>query len=70
MPKLVKANGYKHVFSVVESFHLTNQLEDFLRNEGPSFLEVKVKPGSRDNLGRPTIKPIDNKKAFMDFLKG
>lgn len=65
---LVKSNGYRYAFSVKDSSHLRNQFEDFIKSEGPSFLEIKVRPGSRDDLGRPTIKPIDNKKAFMDFL--
>ena len=43
-----------------------NNLNSF---SGSSFIEVKIKPGSRDNLGRPTIKPINNKIDFMDFLK-
>ena len=32
---------------------------------GPSFLEVRVKGGSRPNLGRPTTTPIQNKQAYM-----
>ena len=70
MPQLAKANGYKYVFSAHGRSQLKDQFDLFLNKEGPTFLEVKVKPGSRDNLGRPTIKPIDNKKAFINFLKG
>ena len=43
-----------------------NNLNPF---SGSSFIEVKIKPGSREDLGRPTIKPINNKIDFMDFLK-
>ena len=46
--------------------HIINNLSPF---SGSSFIEVKIKPGSRDDLGRPTIKPINNKIDFMDFLK-
>jgi len=70
MPQLAKANGYKYVFSAHGRSQLKDQFDLFLNKEGPTFLDVKVKPGSRDNLGRPTIKPIDNKKAFINFLKG
>lgn len=69
IPNLVKCNNYGHVFSVEDSSQLNNNLRDFLDNNGPAFLEVKVKPGSRTNLGRPTIKPVDNKKALMEFLR-
>tara|TARA_B100000780_G_scaffold222692_1_gene161791 strand:- start:1264 stop:2400 length:1137 start_codon:yes stop_codon:yes gene_type:complete len=36
--------------------------------EGPTFLEIQVKTGNRKDLGRPTIKPEDNKYDFMRFL--
>lgn len=36
---------------------------------GPVLLEIKVKIDSRENLGRPTTTPIENKEHFMDFLK-
>lgn len=35
---------------------------------GPAILEVKVSPGSRKELGRPTRTPIQNKVDFMQFL--
>ena len=42
-----------------------------LRNEpGPSLLHVKIRPGSPDNLGRPTVKPHEVKERFMHFLAG
>jgi len=69
MSHLVKANGYKYVYSTKDSSELKNLLPNFLENEGPAFLELKVKPGSRINLGRPTLRPIDNKKVFMNYLK-
>ena len=33
------------------------------------FLEVKTAIGARDNLGRPTTTPRENKKLFMDYLR-
>ena len=32
--------------------------------EGPVLLEIKVNKGSRDDLGRPTTSPIDNKEEL------
>ena len=46
---------------------LYNKLDYLLEKEGPSFLEIIVEPGSRKDLGRPTIKPIENKKSFMNY---
>ena len=42
---------------------------DFLRSEGPVFLEILAAKGSRSNLGRPTKTPIENKIAFMKNLE-
>lgn len=34
-----------------------------------TFIEAKSIIGSRQDLGRPTTSAIENKKAFMNFLK-
>ena len=36
--------------------------------EGPVLLEIKVRKGSRKDLGRPTRSPKQNKADFMHFL--
>jgi len=36
---------------------------------GPIFLEVKIKPGARKDLGRPTRSTAENKVDFMEFLQ-
>ena len=59
----------KNVKSSDEPDGIKNNLQFLLSKKGPSFLEVVVKIGSRKDLGRPTIKPIDNKKEFMRILK-
>lgn len=67
--KLVKSfESFNTYYSKTEN-NLRNTIEDFILNDGPSFIEVKISPGSRDNLGRPTIKPINNKNNFMKFLE-
>jgi phosphonopyruvate decarboxylase len=68
IPGLVKSNGYNDVHSVQSKNQLIALFDKFIQSEGPSFLEIYVRPGSREDLGRPTIKPVDNKKAFMNFL--
>ncbi len=69
IPNIVKSNGYQKITSVKNSSQLKNEFIEFIKSEGPSFLEVKVKPGSRTDLGRSTINPIDNKRVFMDYIK-
>jgi len=68
---LVLANGYKNVLSINSEKDLKTKGIEFLKNNehGPNFLEVIVKPGSREDLGRPTIKPVENKKAFIKYIQ-
>ena len=66
---IVKSTNYKDINSIGTPDELLKNLGDFFNNSGPSFLEIKLKPGSRTDLGRPTIKPIDNKRNLIEFLK-
>ena len=69
IPSLARATAYKKVISVDDEDSLKHAIIAFLDTKGPNFLEVVVKPGSRKNLGRPVIKPVDSKQALMNFLK-
>ncbi len=66
---LVKSNGYRSFYSAENNQQLLLLIDKFVKNIGPNFLEIKVKSGSRSNLGRPTIMPKESKKDFMRFLK-
>ena len=68
LPRIARAVGYKHTFSVSTKEDLVDILKDVKANEGPTFLEIKVKKGNRKDLGRPTTTPIENKEALMAFL--
>ncbi len=37
--------------------------------KGPAFLEVKIRPGARKDLGRPKTSTLHNKEIFMKFLQ-
>jgi len=69
LPAVAKAVGYKSVYSVDTKECLKGLLAKLATQEGPIFIEVKVKRGNRKNLGRPTTTPIQNKEALMSFLK-
>jgi phosphonopyruvate decarboxylase len=66
---IVEAVGSSKIFKAETSDDLESNFNDFISCAGPSFLEVKIRPGSREDLGRPTIKPVDNKENFMKFLE-
>ena len=66
---IVNSANYAGVSKIDKKSDLENGIENIFRNKGPQFLEIKLKPGSRADLGRPTIKPIDNKRDLIEFLK-
>ena len=68
IPEIVKASGYSNVLSIDKTFNIAHQCQKLIKSKGPNFLENKVKPGSREDLGRPTIDPVDNKINFMKFV--
>lgn len=65
--KLADSVGYKifaqanNIASLIEAWSKVSSID------GPALLEIKIKVGSRDNLGRPTTSAEDNKNAFMMF---
>ena len=66
---IVEAMGSSKTFKAKTPTELKANITDFMECVGPSFLEVKIRPGSREDLGRPTIKPVYNKENFMGFLE-
>ena len=67
---LVLACGYNNVFNASTIKELNDVLPKFIETEGPVFLNIDVDISSRNNLGRPTTTPIENKNDFMKKLQG
>jgi phosphonopyruvate decarboxylase len=55
-----KANSVEEITAVFQSMHSLD--------EGPVMVEIVIKKGARKDLGRPKISPLENKKAFMQFV--
>jgi len=68
MPAIALANNYKSAVKVSTADELDKALKNISKDSCPCLIEVLVKVGARADLGRPTIKPVDNKKDFMDNL--
>jgi len=66
---IAAANGYKKVLRAETKAELQEALRVVKNSEGPVFLEVRVRPGARKDLGRPRTKPHENKHQFMNFLR-
>lgn len=69
MPAVAKAVGYRKAFNVSTRGELAETLEVVRHEDGPLFIQICVRKGNRKDLGRPTTTPVENKKAFMEFLK-
>ncbi len=65
---IAKACGYERVISIERIEDLPAVLNTVKQNNVLTFIEIKVAIGSRGDLGRPTIKPIENKVDFMKRL--
>lgn len=68
-PMIAQACGYTSVMTANNINSLKEKLIEFKKISGPALLEIKVSPGHRSDLGRPTTTPQENKRAFIDFLK-
>lgn len=68
IPQIASACGYRAAFSVTDAVQLGAALDILPRLPKPCLIEIKVKKGSRSDLGRPTTSPQENKEALMRFL--
>lgn len=69
IPEIAQACGYKNALTVYDKDGITAALKAALEQEGPTLVELRVGINSRDDLGRPKTTPIENKSAFMEFIK-
>ena len=67
--KIAKAVGYTECVRVSKEEELIQVLREIPEKKGTKLIEVMVALSAREDLGRPTTTPIENKNAFMDFLK-
>lgn len=65
---ITKSCGYKNYCSAEDIKTLNEAWNKVTGTEGPSMIEVKIKQGSRPDLGRPTSTPEQNKKMFMEHI--
>ena len=71
--EIAKGCKYKNIFgpSLSES-DIKNDLKKMIKSRGPCFLEIRIKPGARENLGRPKESLNESKALFkinLDRMK-
>ena len=68
--KIAIASGYKTAVRVASEQELVRELSvSTSLGTGPNLIEVYVRKGSRKDLGRPTLSPIENRVSFMEGLR-
>ena len=67
--KIASALGYRWSASANSPEAVNSCLATLQNQPGPALLEIKIKPGTRTTLGRPSSSPAENKALFMEFLR-
>ncbi|MEQ9402712.1 MAG: phosphonopyruvate decarboxylase [Cyclobacteriaceae bacterium] len=66
--KIAEACGYKVTHLAENESQLNDLWAAFAEADGPTMLEVRTTKESRDDLGRPTTTPRQNKEDYMQNL--
>lgn len=66
--KIATACGYRFVLKAATAAEISAGMATLRREAGPGLLEITVNKGGRDNLGRPTTTPVENKESIMRTL--
>lgn len=71
LPAIARACGYTWCGRVSDAGALGGALDELRAGAftGPTFLEVRVRPGSPAGLGRPDRPPVENRDCFMERVK-
>jgi len=66
---MAKCAGYKNIYSVIAEDEIDSVINDAIKYDGPTFIEVRLRKGWRPEIGRPTTTPLENKQAFMNRIR-
>jgi phosphonopyruvate decarboxylase len=66
---VARACGYKTALKAHTRKGVEENMDLLKASNEASFLEIRVRGGARDDLGRPTVTPLANRDDFMDFLR-
>ncbi len=66
--RVAVACGYAAAFSADTTAGFTEAFATALKLRGPVLIHVRIRPGSMEKLGRPTVNPADMARRMRDFL--
>ena len=67
--EVAAAANYRYGFAIDAGEQVDQAVRELRARQGPSLLHVKIRPGSPEKLGRPTVKPHEVKERFAAFLR-
>lgn len=67
--EVAKNSGYAYIQEASTKEEIEAISKNMSSIKGPAFIEIKIKPGARKDLGRPKSSPLANKIDFVNFLK-
>ncbi len=68
VPAIARACGYGFAATTDSLAGLAEVFPPFRASKGPCLLEIRIRPGARPDLGRPTIDPQSQKTRVMELL--
>ena len=57
--------GYRSASSTTELSGLAELVAEMREQDGPSLVELNIRPGARADLGRPTRTPAESRQRFV-----
>ena len=66
--QLAASCGYTHSIAVNTLTALADNIAHWMKNPETTFVYIKIKAGSKEKLGRPSIKPYEVKERLMAFI--
>jgi len=69
LAQIASSCSYRHSFRADTPEGLNRIVKNALKISGPTFIHLKIKPGSDPKLGRPTLSPEEVKKEFMEYIR-
>ena len=65
---IARSCGYSTVLLAEDESGIRAGVAELKKTDGPALLEIRVNKGAREDLGRPTTTPVENKKSIMGTL--
>ena len=65
---LAASLGYTNVYYAHDAAELKKLVADWQIHQGLTFIYIKIAKGSKENLGRPKVKPFEVKERLMKFI--